>query len=118
MISDDEYERATRKGDEEIALYGAVSVHYDEGEDAIVIKLARGLVVHVERKLLQGLQKASQEDLQSIELDVAGIGLHIERLDWDMSIEGIMHGRYGSQQWMMTHSRNYPGTVRSGPARH
>lgn len=117
-MKDQEFSAADDAGAREQELYGALAVHYDKGRDEIVFKLARGLIVQVERKLLQGLQDASTLDLQSIELSPAGVGLHIESLDWDMSIEGIMNGRYGSPRWMMTHGQDVDGVVRSGPSRH
>jgi len=118
MITDDEYEAACHAGDAEQEVYGAVSVRYEERGDVIMVKLARGIELSVPRLLLQGLGSASLTDLHSIELSPSGLGLRIPNLDWDMSIRGIMHGRYGSPRWMMGLAGEETRVVRSGPARH
>ena len=116
MSDDLQYEEACRAADQEQEVYGAVGVRYDEAGDAILIQLARGISLSVPRQLLQGLDKATPDDLRSIEVDPSGIGLHIESLDWDMSIPGIMQGRYGSARWMQSIAGKSFGVVRSGPS--
>lgn len=105
MITDEEYELAVKAGDEEYAKYGAVGAFFEERTRRVILQLASGVLVAVPVDLLQGLAQASNDDLRSLRLDEVGLGLHIERLDWDMSIPGIMQGRYGSPQWMRSLAR-------------
>lgn len=115
MITQEEYEVASIAGDRLREAYEAVAVRYDERERLIVVELAGGRALSVPTQLLQGLEDATPDDLRSIEIDASGLGLHIEGLDWDMSVPGIMQGRYGSPRWMATHRPS--GVVRSGPSR-
>jgi len=100
MITDEQYAAASLAGEEEHRAYAAVRAKYDKRSHRIMIELASGVVVAVPVSILQGLTKASDDDLKSLYLDDDGIGLHITSLDWDMSVPGIMQGRYGSPKWM------------------
>jgi hypothetical protein len=45
--------------------------------------------------LNEKLRNASSEDVQNIEIICGGTGLHWPALDEDLSVIGIMEGRYG-----------------------
>lgn len=49
---------------------------------------------------IQELQNASDDEIEQGELIAAGTLLRWAKFDADYSIEGFVHGRYGTQDWM------------------
>ena len=49
---------------------------------------------------MQGLEKATPEDLDDVWLDASGSSVHWERLDADFNIAGLVAGIFGTKDWM------------------
>ncbi|NJL89238.1 MAG: DUF2442 domain-containing protein [Coleofasciculaceae cyanobacterium SM2_1_6] len=78
----------------------AVSVHYDEIENLIVIKLKNGAIFSFPPKLAQGLANASPEQLADVWLPLSGSSVHWESLDVDFGIPELVAGVFGTKVWM------------------
>ena len=78
----------------------AIQVRYATAKDAIVVELANGVSVSFPRRLLQGLENASKEQLADIEVLGPGTGLHWPQLDVDHYLPGLFRGLFGTRQWM------------------
>jgi len=80
-------------------------VEYDPVLDAVGIHWVnrRGLAtgtVAINRKALQGLENATLEQLQDIEISPSRTGLHWPQLDADHYVPGLLAGVYGTKKWM------------------
>lgn len=80
----------------------AVSVHYDDINRLIVIRLNSRASFSFPPDIAQGLAGASPEDLAAVEITPSGMGLHWEKLDTDFSVSGLLSGRFGTKAWMAT----------------
>ncbi len=78
----------------------AVSVHYDEIENLIIIKLKNGAIFSFPPKLAQGLANASPEQLADVWLPPSGSSVHWESLDVDFGIPELVAGIFGTKAWM------------------
>src|SRR5690348_846574 len=73
---------------------------YDPADDTIVVRIRSGVTLRVPRRLLQGLEDATPEQVAEIELVGPGIGLHWPRLDVDHYLPGVVQGIFGTREWM------------------
>ena len=78
----------------------AVRVFYDKKTARIVLELRTGVVVIIPPELLQGMAKASPDDLSKVTVSPQGTGLHWRTLDADFSVSGLMAGIFGTHAWM------------------
>ncbi len=78
----------------------ASRVCYDEVQDAIVIYLKNDLFLGIPRRLLQGLDRATTEELQDFWLTSNGDAVHWDRLNVSFGITGLVNEVYGTQNWM------------------
>ncbi len=78
----------------------ATSVRFDRSTGLIVISLKNGAFFSFPPTLVQGLGKASPEDLDDVWLDASGSSVHWERLDADFNIAGLVTGIFGTKAWM------------------
>jgi hypothetical protein len=78
----------------------AVSVHYDDINRLIVIRLSSGESFSFPPDIAQGLAGASSEDLAAVEITPSGMGLHWKNLDTDFTVLGLLSGRFGTKNWM------------------
>jgi hypothetical protein len=101
MISHEEYLEATRRGEEMRAKTPhAVSARYDRRIGRIVIRLSTGLDIAFSPKDAQGLETATWQQLQEIEIEGDGFGIHFPVLDADLYIPSLLEGFLGSKKWM------------------
>jgi Protein of unknown function (DUF2442) len=75
-------------------------VCYDQVQDAIVIYLKNDLFLGIPRRLLQGLDRATTEELQDFWLTSNGDAVHWDSLNVSFGITGLVNEVYGTQQWM------------------
>lgn len=87
----------------------AASARYDRKLDRIVVDLTSGCAFAFPPRLAQGLEKATDEQLEAVEILGAGSGLHWELLDVDLSVPGLLAGLFGTKAYMA----RYAGRVRS-----
>ncbi|MCC3420839.1 MAG: DUF2442 domain-containing protein [Microcoleus sp. PH2017_07_MST_O_A] len=78
----------------------AESVHYNQSEDLIVIKLKNGAIFCFPPRLAQGLESASPEQLADLWLPPSGSSVHWESLDVDFGIPELIAGIFGTKSWM------------------
>ena len=101
MISHDEHERATARGDRRRSDEPwALDARYDRQRERIVVHLSTGLEIAFAPRDAQGLENATAEDLAAIEISPSGFGLHFPRLDADLYLPGLLEGYLGSKRWM------------------
>ena len=78
----------------------AIAARYDRKSARVVVELSNGATFAFPAGLGQGLEEASAEQLAQVEVSGAGFGLYWEGLDVDLSIPGLLAGRFGSKSWM------------------
>jgi len=100
-ITDAQIEAARKAG--QVSLendFHAEAAWYESEKDLVWIKTTSGVYHGVPSRLLQGLGRATPEQLADIEVSPQGVGLHWPQLDADLTVQGILLGIYGSKHWM------------------
>jgi hypothetical protein len=101
MVSHEEFLEANRRGKEMLAtIPHALSARYDRRIGRIVVCLSTGLEISFSPRNAQGLETATREQLQEIEIDPPGFGLHFPAIDADLYIPALLEGFFGSKKWM------------------
>src|ERR1700681_4098335 len=88
--TDAELTVAATRGRIEMKRDGASSVRYDKGRDEIQIALNNGVTMSIPRVQIPGLEKATREDLEHVELSPMTTSISFERLDADYSVLGLI----------------------------
>lgn len=70
----------------------AIKARYDRRLDRVIVDLTNGCTFSCPR-LVRGLEMAT-DDQHAVEIPGDGYGLHLEMLDADISVPGIMAGRF------------------------
>ena len=111
--SDAQFAAAEARGKEQFENEPrALSARYDAKNGRIVLELSNGATYAFPAALGQGLETATPAQLAEVELNGAGFGLHWESLDVDLSIAGLLAGRFGNKAWMGELARR-AGSVKS-----
>ncbi|WP_448663005.1 DUF2442 domain-containing protein [Sphingomonas sp. CJ20] len=96
-----EFEKARQRGEIELTLKPrARAARYDRDSGRIVIDLVNGAEFAFPARLAQGLEAGTPEQLAAVEVSGSGFGLHWEALDADLTVEGLLAGRFGSARYM------------------
>jgi hypothetical protein len=90
----------------------ALTARYDAKSGRIVVDLSNGATYAFPVSLGQGLSDATPAQLAGVEILGEGFGLHWEELDVDLSIPGLLAGRFGTRAWMSELARR-AGSVKS-----
>lgn len=90
----------------------ATAARYDAKSGRVVVDLSNGATYAFPASLGQGLENATPEQLAEVEILGSGFGLHWECLDVDLSISGLLAGRFGTRAWMSELARR-AGSVTS-----
>jgi len=90
----------------------AVAARYDRRAGMVVVDLSNKATFSFPPSLSQDLQGASPADLARIEITPSGFGLYWPALDADLSIPGLLAGRFGTKAWMSELARR-AGSVSS-----
>jgi hypothetical protein len=99
-FEDRHYREATRQGEEDRARSPIpASVRFDEASGRIIVEFTNGAAFMVPARSLQGLENATVQQLQDVEL-LGETGLHWESLDVDYTIAGLMRGIFGTAKFM------------------
>ena len=81
MNEHEEYLEATRRGEEMRATVPyAVSARYDRRIGRVVVRLSSGLEISFSPRDAQGLETATWEQLQEIEISPTGYGIYFPEL--------------------------------------
>lgn len=100
-ITDAQIAAARQAGQDSLKKdFHAESAWYEAEKDLVWIKTTSGVYHGVPSTLLQGLQGATPEQLEEIEVSPQGVGLYWPKLDADLTVQGIIFGLYGSKVWM------------------
>lgn len=88
--------RATRLEGELVAT----AVEHIQDLNLLIVGLSNGrrLVLPVEE--VQGLERATHEQMRHFELLGGGTGISFPELDVDLYVPALMEGVYGSRRWM------------------
>ena len=81
-------------------FHEAVAAAYDSAGDAITIRFADGVELRLPRRLVQGLEHATPEQLGRIEIEGPGTGLVWPALGVAHYVPGLVAGLFGTRQWM------------------
>ena len=90
----------------------ATAVRYDVRADRLVVELSNGATFAFPPRLTQDLADARPDQLAEVEIAGAGFGLHWPSLDADLSIPGLLAGRFGTKAWISDLARR-AGSVTS-----
>jgi hypothetical protein len=74
----------------------AVEAYYDRRHARVMIMLNNGAAVGFPLSALPGLECATPDDLRKIEVQAGGYGLHVARLDADISVPALLADQLGS----------------------
>jgi len=92
-------QEARKRGREKDRLR-ARAAYYDSVTKELVVVLVDGKEARFPVGLLQGLQGASDDVLAQVQVTPGGSGVTWEVLDVDLEVEGLLEGRYGTEEWM------------------
>lgn len=84
----------------------AINAWYDETSRKIIIRFDNDAEFAFPVTLVEGLQKATSDQLATVEVTPLAEGLHWELLDVDLSIPHLLNHVYGSKKWMEELSLN------------
>jgi hypothetical protein len=114
MDEHEEYLEAYRREQEDLAtIPHAVSARYDRRIGRVVVGLSNGLEISFSPRNAQGLETATWEQLQGIEIYPTGFGLHFPALDADFYVPALLEGIFGSKRWIAARQKELGGKVRS-----
>lgn len=100
MVSQEEFEEAKKRGAAALKKGPtAVSASYDRNRGKVVVELNNGLDIAFPYHSAQGLEKATDWELEEIEIISSGLGLYFPRLDADLYIPSLVKGVLGSKAW-------------------
>lgn len=93
------FDRATQRGRNLLSRGPlAVAAHYRDGR--IHVELNNGCAFEFPVDQAQGLTGADEADLQVIEIEASGLGLHWPRLNADLYVPNLVKGILGTRRWM------------------
>ncbi|GGA92632.1 hypothetical protein GCM10011491_20860 [Brucella endophytica] len=78
----------------------AVSARYDRRSGRVTVELVNGCTYIFPAHLVQDLNGANDDDLETIEVDGMGFNLHWPRLDADLYVPALVAGIFGTRDWM------------------
>lgn len=95
----------------------AETVRYDRRNSRIIVDLTNGCAFAFPPRLAQGLEVASDDELDAVEILGAGYGLHWEALDVDLSVPGLLAGLFGTKAHMARQAGRTKSPAKSAAAR-
>ncbi len=114
MVTDEEFEKANaRAKDFEARVPKAVSAKYDRHIRRVVVQLSSNLGIFFSPRDAEGLENATPEQLNEIEISPSGYGLHFPKLDADLYLPSLLEGVFGSERWMASRMGMRGGKSRS-----
>ena len=114
MVTHEEFLEANRRAEElRLTTPHAVSARYDRRIGRVVVRLSSNLELSFSPRDAQGLETATWEQLQEIEIEADGFGLHFPAIDADLYIPSLLEGYMGSKKWMAARLGQQGGKARS-----
>ena len=101
LPTQEELAEARKKGEQSLRSEPrATKAWYKSDTREIVLELNNRCTFSFFVDFAQGLKDASDDDLKEVELMPRGSALHWEKLDADLGVTNLLHGRLGSKKWM------------------
>ena len=101
MESTDEFGTANERARRQLRKTPpATAAHYDRKMGRVVVSLASGVDISFSPRDAEGLQHATDAQLQRIQITPSGLGLHFPKLDADLYLPALLEGLLGSRKWM------------------
>ena len=114
MVTHEEFKRANERGLElESRVAKAVSAKYDRHLRRVVIQLNGKLGIFFAPREVEGLEHATPDQLNEIEISPSGHGIHFPQLDADVYLPSLLEGVFGSERWMASRMGKLGGSSRS-----
>lgn len=117
-LTDTEIDAALERG--RLAAAGeprAAAVRYDRKLRRVVVELTNGCTFAFPPHLAQGLEHATEEELETVEILGAGYGLHWEALDADFTVPGLLAGIFGTKAYMARRAGQATSPAKAAAAR-
>ena len=95
----------------------AVEARFDRKLGHVVVDLTNGCTFAFPPRLAQGLEGASEEQLEQVEILGVGLGLHWEKLDVDLSVPGLLAGLFGTKAYMARRAGQATSAAKAAAAR-
>ena len=95
----------------------AASARYDRRLGRVVVELANGCTFAFPPRLVQGLENATDEEIDEVEILGAGYGLHWESLDADFTVPGLLAGIFGTKAYMARRAGQATSPAKAAAAR-
>lgn len=95
----------------------ADTVRYDRRNGRGIVDLTNGCTFAFPPRLAQGLETASDDDLEAVEILGAGYGLHWEALDVDLTVPGLLAGLFGTRAYMARRAGQATSSAKAAAAR-
>ena len=108
-LTKEQFAAATARGSARLRGPRAVSAHYDRGRNRVVVRLTTGVEISVSPRDVEGLQGASLQDLQVVEVEAFGLGIRFPRLDADLYVPSLVKGITGSRRWQAQRRKQVAG---------
>jgi hypothetical protein len=117
-ISDAQIDAALERGKHALATEPrAVSARYDRKLERVVVELTNGCTFAFPPRLGQGLEAATDEQLEQVEILGFGYGLHWEALDVDLSVPGLLAGLFGTKSYLARRAGRATSPAKAAAAR-
>jgi len=117
-ISDAELDAALARGKvAQAAEPRASNARFDHRRGRVIVDLTNGCTFAFPPRLAQGLETATNEQLDRVEILGAGYGLHWEALDVDISIPGLLAGIFGTRAYMARQAGRTTSPAKASAAR-
>lgn len=117
-LTDAEIDAALERGRlAELSEPRAETVRYDRRNSRIIVDLTNGCTFAFPPRLAQGLEAASDDELDAVEILGAGYGLHWEALDVDLSVPGLLAGLFGTKAHMARQAGRTKSPAKAAAAR-
>jgi Protein of unknown function (DUF2442) len=101
MAPRDEFDRANARAAHRLTTTPTVvTARYDPDTDRVIMGLSNHLEVSFPAHEVQGLETATAADLEQIEINPPGFGLHFPTLDANLYVPALLQGVFGSERWM------------------
>jgi hypothetical protein len=78
----------------------AVAAVYDDESGRVLLELANGCVFGFPPALVEGLENASEDELERVVIEGPGNAIRWEKLDIDLGVAPLLAGVFGSKSWM------------------
>jgi hypothetical protein len=95
----------------------AATARYDRQSGRVIVELTNGCTFAFPPRLAQGLETATDDQLDQVGILGAGYGLHWEALDADLSIPGLLAGLFGTAAFMARHAGQATSPAKAAAAR-